>query len=533
MSKLSTTNRLTILFYFSSDSCEVVDEAKGVFNSCIAHYSFSAEDKTKFYQPRWLSFNASNNASAENLDKVCPKPWRYASAEKTESLVTWGRLQFLSIYSQGGYLVELGYDEKTALKVVSELSLFNWLDKYTSVVMVEFTVFNSRVSLFSSVWIPVEFSPSGYVVSSHVIRTIHVYNLGAGYSAVLIVCQVLLLVFIIYFLYKEVKGMIQKPKHYFSQFLNYLELAQILAAINFIIIHIMKEIELFENTAKLHHNIFQFISFDREVLLDDVETALLALLTFFNTFKLLYLFSFNSHVRHLSDVMKTSMVELINCSLGFFVFMFAFTHFGFLQFGREIGDYSTPVSALQSLLIQGVVNKRVKHLQDCHAIIGPLYFITFNMCLHFIWINIFIAILIYDYRTAKRATKGRYSLGRFMIKKLKEILNCLGDESEAVKGKERTAEKKRVSGKIDANEGNFSKEKMLEPTVPDPVGELEKRIAMMTQRIHDMYVDEFSSDVDLVDLWLDARARKKNASEGRAGTHLDELSMGSKSGKLT
>jgi len=113
-------------------------------------------------------------------------------------------------------LAELGYDKDTASKVVTELSLLNWFDRYTSAVIVEFTIFNSRVSLFSSVWIPVEFSPSGHVVSSHVIRTMHVYNIGAGYSAVLLVCQVLLVLFIFYFVFKETKEMIQNPKHYFS-----------------------------------------------------------------------------------------------------------------------------------------------------------------------------------------------------------------------------------------------------------------------------------------------------------------------------
>lgn len=525
-----------------------MDEAKGLFNSCIALYSFSAEDKTKYYQPRWRPFNTSKNASTTNLDDVCPMPWRYASAEKTESLHLWGRLQFSSIYSQGGYLAELGYNENTASNVVSELSLLNWFDRYTSAVIVEFTVFNSRVNLFSSVWIPVEFSPSGHVVSSQVIRTILVYNLGAGYSALLLVSQVLLVLFIIYFVVKETKELFHNPKRYFAQFLNYIELAQIVIAVSFIVIHILKEIELFANTAKLHENIFQFISFDREVLLDDIETALLSLLMFFNTFKLLYLFRFNSHVRHLSDVMKTTTLGLINCSLGFLVFMFAFTHFGFLQFGREILDYSAPVSALQSLLIQGVVSDRVKHLQDSHAIIGPLYFIAFNMCLHFIWINIFIAILIYDYKTAKRVTKGRYSLGRFMISKLKEMLNCLGKQPETPKANERTGKNgktdktgetvktgktgnKRISWKLDDEKTRKSKKK-LPRTTQGPAGELQKRMAVMTEMLNDLYVDEFNGDVDLVDLWLEIRARGTNATDERAGTHSEKVLRGIKGGRL-
>lgn len=326
--------------------------------------------------------------------------------------------------------------------------------------------------------------------------------------------------------------MIGNPKHYFTQFLDYIELAQIVAAVSFIVIHILKEIELFANTAKLHEKIFQFISFDKEVLLDDIESALLALLMFFNTFKLLYLFKFNSHVRHLSDVMKTSIVELINCSLVSFVFMFAFTHFGFLQFGSDILAYSTPISSLQSLLTQGVVNDRVQHLQECHVIIGPLFFITFNIGLHFLWINIFIAILIYDYNIAKRVDKGRYNLGGFMMTKIKEMFNCLGDSPKKPKKTERTR-KTGNTGKTGKTEmtGKNSKKRirwkldhinMSEETFPrvmsDPMRELEKRKTLMTERLNNLYVDEFSIDIDFVDLWWDTRTRGNNVSEKRAGT---------------
>ena len=45
---------------------------------------------------------------------------------------------------------ELGCDKTTALKVISELNLFNWTDKFTSAVIAKFTVFNFQVNC--SVW---------------------------------------------------------------------------------------------------------------------------------------------------------------------------------------------------------------------------------------------------------------------------------------------------------------------------------------------------------------------------------------------
>ncbi|XP_022800667.1 polycystic kidney disease 2-like 2 protein [Stylophora pistillata] len=519
-----------------SESCQVVKETKCLFKSCIGPYSLEAEDKTQLYQPRWRPL-LSQNISAETLNKVCPKPWRYSTAEQTKSLPFWGKLY--PLYSQGGYLAELGYDRNSATKVISDLNRLNWFDKYTSAVLIEFTVFNSRVSLFSAVRITVEFSPSGYVASDHVIHPLHVYNTGAGYSAAHLVCQILFILFIVYFVFKETKEMIQQPKHYFRRFLNWIELAQILTAISFAVSHIFKGIELSLISSKLHENVFQFISFDKAVLLDDMETPFLALLMFFNTLKLLYLFRFNCHVKRLSQVMKASFLGLVNCSVGFYVFAFAFAHFGFIQFGRELEEYSSLLSAFQSLLGQVVVGNRAAHLQDCHDVIGPLFFIVFNMCLQVIWLNIFIAILIHEHKTALQFFKGRFNLGKFMIRKIKETLHCIRDRKLSPKrlGNKR---KKRVhwedendAVELDNNNNDIGSSKRTECKSQDASSkELEKCITVMSLKLNDLYTDEFIEDIEdieLLNLWVDACARGRNVSEERrAGTQSEGVAQARK-----
>ena len=422
--------------------------------------------------------------------------------------------------------------------------MLNWFDKYTSTVLIEFVVFNPHVSLFSAVWIPVEFSPSGYVASGQVIHPLHVYKVGAGYSVVHLVCQILFMFFIVYFVFKETKEMIQQPKHYFRRFLNCIEVVQIFVAISFAVAHIFKEIELSVNTTKLHENVFQFISFDRAVLIDDMETAFLALLMFFNTLKLLYLLRFNSHVKRLSDVTKASFLELVNCSVGFYVFMFAFTHLGFIQFGREVEEYSSLSSAFQSLLIQGVLSDGAEYLQDCHDVIGPLFFISFNMCLQVIWVNIFIAILIYNYRTVTQFSRGRFIFRKFMMRKIKEILHCIGDGKPPHTGPGNNR-KKRVHWE---NENDFvelgnnnnnnigGSERTNGKTRGPPLKELDKCVTLMSLKFNDLYIDEFIEDIEdikLLNRWADARASRRNVSENRrAGTQSDEAVQASETHRM-
>lgn len=499
---------LSLFCSYFKESCQVVEEAVALFNACVASYTYDNEDRTLFYQPSWDALPTAENMSRSNLDQICPTAWRYSSAKQTQSLPFWGRLHLLCIYGQGGYLAELGYDKSTALKVISELSRLNWIDRFTSVVLVEFTVFNPGVSLFCTFTIPIEFSPSGHVVSDHVIRTMHVYDLGGGYSAVTVACQVLLVLYIIYFVVTETKQMFADIRLYFRQFLNLVELAQTITVISFVITHVLKETELFANTAKLHENIFQFISFDRSVFLDTMESVFVSLLMFFNTVKLLYLLKFNSHVNHLFDVMKSSARELLHCSLGFFIFMFTFVHFGYLQFGRDLDGYSSPFSALQTLLTEGVISEGINYFQDCCPV-GRVYILALKLGLNVICINVFIAVVNENYRTVRQLSKRKFNLGLFMIRKMKEILGCVGEQQEKTEKEKRT---ERKTPELDVPEVSESTVKLID--------DLERRTRQIKHSLNEIYADEFGDDCDFFRLWLDIHLQRvKETSKDEGGDY--------------
>ena len=221
---------------------------------------------------------------------------------------------------------------------------------------------------------------------------------------------------------------------YFSQFLNWVEVTQTFAVIGFLISHIMKETQLFATTAKLRENTFQFISFHKGVLLQDLETVLISLLIFLNTLKLLYLLKLNSHVRHLFYVMKGSAQELAHCSVAFAVFTFGCIHVGYLLFGSELYSFSSPFNILQSLLIEGVVGGRVDYFNDCCTIICPVYVTAIKVAVNLICINLFISILVYNHGRIRELSKGKFDVGHFMVVKVKELLGCVGNRPRASEG---------------------------------------------------------------------------------------------------
>ncbi|XP_022779915.1 polycystic kidney disease protein 1-like 2 isoform X2 [Stylophora pistillata] len=477
-------------------SCDVsIEELKPPFNSCVATYTSNNEDKSSFHRTRWDQFSSSRNDSLNILYQICPTAWHYSSAERTQSLPLWGKLHLSNFYGEGGYLAELGYDKATALKVISELKLFDWIDRFTSAIIVEFTVFNSQVNLFGVIWIPIEFSPSGHVVSDPVIRGIHVYEIGGGYSAVTVVCQLLLVVYIIYFVVKETSKMIAGVRMYFAQFLNWVELTQTLTVIGFVVTHIFKQAELFYNTEKLRNNTFQFISFDKGAFLEDLETVLISLLMFLNTLKLLYLLKFNPHVRHLFYVMKGSARELVNCSVAFTLFMFACIHVGYFLFGSELYPFSSPVITLQSLLVEGVLGGRFDYFNDCCTVTGPVYVTALKLGLNLIFINVFVSVLVYNYGNIRDLTRGKFNLGNFIIVKIKELMG-FGVHSSA----------------MDADSSCDPNTKNEENALPE-VDEILTKLDRINHHLNVLYADEFGEDLDMFSLWFDLHMQRLEAKD--------------------
>ena len=463
----------------------------------MVSYTFSNEDKASFHETRWRLFSLSKNESLIGPHRVCPSAWHYSSAQETSSLPLWGKLHLLNFYGEGGYLAELGYDKATALTVISELNLSNWTDRFTSAIIFEFTVFNSQVNLFSVIWILTEFSPSGLVVSNHVIHTMHIYDIGGGYSAVTITCQLLLVAYIIYFVVTETRKLIAGIRIYFSQFLNWVELTQAFAVIGFLISHIMKETQLFATTAKLRENTFQFISFDKGILLQDLETLLVSLLMFLNTLKFLYLLKLNSHVRHLFYVMKVSTRELVQCSVVFAVFMFGCIHVGYILFGSELYSFSSPFIILQFLLVEGVVGGGFSYFYDCCTVIGPAYFTAIKVAVNLICINIFVCILVYNYGRIRELSRGKFDLGHFMFVKIKELLGCGGD---------------RQGANEDISGHDLPSTEIEEDILPE-AAEILARLDRINHLLNVHYADEFCEDLELFSMWFDLRMQAKKSKD--------------------
>ena len=88
---------------------------RSLVNSCNGFYTLSKEDKTNWNIPGWIPLE--DPKTWQNISKlmdVCPKPWRYVSKNVLENGYSMAEHGF---YGGGGYVAELGYNQRTARMV--------------------------------------------------------------------------------------------------------------------------------------------------------------------------------------------------------------------------------------------------------------------------------------------------------------------------------------------------------------------------------------------------------------------------------
>ena len=74
-------------------------------------------------------------------------------------------------YSGRGYVQSLGSSETRALDILDQLIEFEWLDRYTRAVVLEFNVYNANINLFSLVSVLFEFPSVGAAMVKSEVRT--------------------------------------------------------------------------------------------------------------------------------------------------------------------------------------------------------------------------------------------------------------------------------------------------------------------------------------------------------------------------
>lgn len=387
-----------------------------MINNCTFPYSPPYEE-TRQFLPSWALPKSSNITPFNFTTPSFQEAWTYSHS----GIFFWSYVGLLRIYPGGGYVARLGRYLQEARRLFKELEFYRWIDFRTAAIFVTFTLYNPYTSLFVAVKIAIEKEMEGAIEITYIAQPIDFYDIGTGYEVVLLLFQLFLPFFVIYYTVEQVRKMRNGLAAHFSLVFNWVELAQITCTISWMAIHIYRMVQTDVNSKILSEDISQDNDFEVVVLLNDIENTLLAMIIFFNTLKLLLIIQF-SHVKHFFGILRFSFKELLSYAIFLCVTLFAFAHFGFLVFGTNIYYFSDVLKALSQLCYIIVGGKlHLEELESANTILGPGFFVLFALLSMVIFANVFIMILIHYYRGQIDRLRNVYGLGRFIVDRVKEV----------------------------------------------------------------------------------------------------------------
>ena len=423
---------MILILILTASTCQVTEKALQLgesFTRCVPSYSSKNEYKTPYNLPEWIPVtNMSHNQSVFELEKVCPKPWRYRSSWDLQTLSYEG---FYSTYSGGGFVADLGYNIKSALNVVNKLQANNWIDEFSVAVFIEFTIFNPSSSLFSVTKCLYERSPTGGIMFSRSVRTLTLYKASRNnFQKFYEVCQLLFMVIILFFVIDEASKIYRKRKQYFKGFWNWVELLQILTAVSSVVIYFLKAKYASSFVKKVRNNPFETSSADYIVLWSMIEIYVLSLLIFIVTMKFLRLIRFNRHVCQMMGTLARAVRPLVSYFVIFVATVLAYTQLALLIFGSTMGPYSSFFNSLRAVLQMLLGGQMFFYeIKSVNGLLGPLFVFLYMFTMTFILLNMFLAILNESYFEVVESPENDFSnadLGHFMVVYLSRNIKLLG-----------------------------------------------------------------------------------------------------------
>lgn len=391
--------------------CTVAKDVSPVINKCRSSYSSDIEDN-KNYGPQWTFLNSSVPSTS---------PWKFNTAIQLTGFPFIGNTE---TYSGGGYVLTMSHIYYKALKQIRQARMELWTNTFTRAVFVEFNLYNPSSNLFTACTILLEVLPTGGFIMKHEFLTYRLYRYVGDFQIFILAMEVLFLLFIMYFTYREGKSFYYKRKGYFKDPWNWIEmiiviLAWISIAHYFICFGIRKW-----TLQKYLDNPTDFTNFHYISAWQVVFENFIALTVFASFFKLIKLLKFNKRMYLFSHTLRHAARDIFNYCFIFLIVFMAFSQLYYFMLGHEYQSFSTIVRAMEKLISVVLGKFNFDEFMNPFRILGAISFIVYMLTMKFFLLNILIVLVIESFQEVKHSNKklvNDFEIIEFVVEQFKSI----------------------------------------------------------------------------------------------------------------
>ncbi|XP_060063521.1 uncharacterized protein LOC132543982 [Ylistrum balloti] len=425
------------------DTCRIADDIAKVIPECNGEYTIMEQDEEE-YQVGWRKMYG--NSSDETREE-----YRYTSAAELDGFPYWGQM---AMYAGGGYLVRLKGSSHSISKKMAQLESEGWIDKYTRAIFVEFTVYNPGVNLFSISTLLAEFRPSNGIFPSYRFEPATLLPYMNSVMLFQLACEVIYLLFTLYFVIRETRGIIREKAKYFKQFWNLIEFGICGMSVTAVVLYFYRLIitnkltERFKETHGNEYMKFQYVGYWSEIF-----SYIIGWLVFFGTLKFLKLLRFNKKMSLLASTLKNSCKDLMHFSIIFNIVFLAFIQFFYLIYVAHIRSFSTFITALESGIVMMMGKFEIYSMLRVNPVITQISLFLYVVAITFIVVNMFLSILNETFSAVRSdidKQNNDYEIVQFMLERFK-LWTGIGtvDKNTLKPDDVRKIKEESMAGKID------------------------------------------------------------------------------------
>ena len=469
-----------ICFFVSIDTCTVHPYFQKYISECNGAYKMSNLDK-KWYKAGWQDPTEKSGKQKKRFS-----PWKYASGTESRNIIPV--MATLNTYVGGGYLGELGVDEKFSLMYERYMKKYNWVDQHTRAVFLEFTLYNPNLNLISVGMLMFEFFNFGGVLPKAEIYVSRLYRNLVPVHKVLLAFDIIFFIYTLYTLFRECRKIKRTKGEYFKSLDNVTNLMLVFMGIGVMGTYAIRSLSLGTKIGEFNENPSLFISFYQNAMYHEMVAVLMSLIDFIAMIKFLTFLQFNRMFLILIQTIVRAAPRLIIFCIYISLWVFAFILFFFLLLGSERYNFSSIQRTTYSLnlLLLGVFDWADF---EARPISGPLLFVVYIIIMTFMLMNIFMTILMEVYAVVQmdeELRKREFHLVQYLMESLMLSMGLkkplgLGDEDE-VRWRKKDPFIHRMN--------------RIQRSIED------RKLKKMNKMINKLHADDLIEDVEMVSLEL-------------------------------
>ncbi|CAF0948943.1 unnamed protein product [Adineta ricciae] len=378
-----------------------------IISTCEYDYSFSKEDK-KSYAPGW------QNETTQTFSASIEKAFRYASSKDLDTYVYVGNH---GTYGGGGYVYEFRGRLSDLQSNLSELHSLGWIDQRTRMILIQLSLYNPNVQLYTSASLAAEILSTGTIEPSARFEPMNfngivkllayfLFTLFFRFLAFASIFQLVYVIFymamIVYFMWKEIRALLELKSEYFYRFWAYVDIGIIACSWTSVGIYIWRYKEsqrigeLFSET-----NGYVYINLQLATYINDTLTYLYAFCCFFGTIKFVRLCRHSQRLCLFIQTIQDAKKELLSFALMFSIVYMSFVCLFYFLFISKLPECSSLLGTAQMLFEMTLMKFDAHQLSGAAAFLGPFCFSLFIILVVFVCMSMFLTIINESFRRCR------------------------------------------------------------------------------------------------------------------------------------